>query len=224
MKEHGIVLQESFLFSGMEPAEIERLLKCLGAQERVYRKESYLLHAGDASTELGLLLSGALLVIQEDFWGNRNLMARIAPGQLFAESFACSPGVPLGVSVVALEESRILWLDVKRILTTCPTACASHSDIIRRLLMALAEKNLRFNEKLTHMSQRTTRDKLTSFLSAQAQRNGSSSFDIPFSRQELADYLGVERSAMSAALGRLRDEGVLSFQRNHFVLHDISGI
>jgi len=222
MKDHSISLANTFLFSGMEGAEIRKLLTCLGAQERAYCKDDYLLHAGDASAELGLLLSGSLLVIQEDFWGNRNLMARIMPGQLFAESFACSPGVPLGVSVVAMEESRVVWMNVQRILTTCPTACPCHSDVIRRLLMALAEKNLRFNEKLTHMSQRTTRGKLTSYLSAQAQKQGSPSFDIPFSRQELADYLGVERSAMSAELGRLRDDGVLSFQRNHFVLHTLS--
>ena len=218
------VIKTAPIFEGLEDGEIAAALRCLNAVSIRFCRGSYILRAGASPEAVGLLLSGSADVVQEDFWGNRNLRARLQPGQLFAESFACSPGVPLGVSVVALEESCVLWLDVKRILTTCPTACASHSDIIRRLLMALAEKNLRFNEKLTHMSQRTTRDKLTSFLSSQAQKSGSSSFDIPFSRQELADYLGVERSAMSAALGRLRDEGVLSFQRNHFVLHDISGI
>ena len=166
---------------------------------------------------VGLLLEGAVLVVQEDFWGNRNLIARIQPGQLFGESYACS-GAPLGVDVVADSPSRVLWLNVHRVLSVCPNGCAYHSRLIRNLLSVLAEKNLRFKEKLDHMGQRTTREKLLSYLSAEARRQKSSEFDITFNRQQLADYLSVERSAMSAKLGKLREEGVLDFERSHFRL------
>ena len=100
----------------------------------------------------------------------------------------------------------------------CPSACSHHSRIIRNLLGELAEKNLRLNEKLTHMGQRTTRAKLMSYFSAEAQRRGSYEFDIPFSRQQLADYLGVERSGLSMELGKMRDEGLLDFHKSHFLL------
>jgi len=103
-------------------------------------------------------------------------------------------------------------------LNVCPSACEHHSRIIRNLLGELAEKNLRFGEKLTHMGQRTTRAKLMSYFSAEAQRLGSYEFDIPFSRQQLADYLAVERSGLSLELGKMRSEGLLDFHKSHFIL------
>lgn len=223
MKKYFDIIKASTIFSGIDENEIESMLVCLNAKEGSYRKGDYLLRTGDSAEEIGLLLYGSVLVIQEDFWGNRNLMSRIVPGQVFAEAFACSPGSVLNVSVTSDEASSVLWLNVRRILTSCPTACSHHSRMIRNLLSDIASKNLRFNEKLTHMCQRTTRDKLMSYLSAEAQRRGISEFDIPFNRQQLADYLSVDRSAMSSALCRLRDDGTLDFDKNHFVLHLCSG-
>ena len=136
----------------------------------------------------------------------------------FAETFACAAGTAMTVSVLADSDCEVLFLNVKRILTVCPTACSHHSRVIRNLLADMAGKNLACNEKLLHMAQRTTRAKLLSYFSAMAQKQNSARFDIPFSRQELADYLSVDRSAMSAELGRLRDEGVLTFSRSHFCL------
>ena len=122
------------------------------------------------------------------------------------------------MSIIAETPVTVLLLNIKRVLNMCPFACAHHSRIIRNLLGELAEKNLRFGEKLTHMGQRTTRGKLLSYLSAEAQRLGRYEFDIPFSRQQLADYLAVERSGLSLELGKMRREGLLDFQKNHFVL------
>lgn len=139
-------------------------------------------------------------------------------GQTFAAAYACAPGSVLNVSVVAETAVTVLYLNIKRVLHVCSSACAHHSHIIRNLLGELAEKNLRFSEKLTHMGQRTTRAKLMSYFSAEAQRLGKYEFDIPFSRQQLADYLAVERSGLSLELGKMRDEGLLDFHKNHFVL------
>lgn len=212
------VLRGSAIFAGISDGEIAAMLGCLGAGVREYGKGEFVLRSGDRAESMGLLLSGSVLVAQEDFWGNRNIMAGIRPGQLFAEAFACSPGAALSVSAEAEERCAVLWLGVGRVLTTCPSACPHHARLIRNLLSDLAEKNLRLQEKLTHMGQRTTREKLLSYLSAEARKQGSAEFDIPFSRQQLADYLSVERSAMSAELGRLRDDGVLTFRRSHFRL------
>lgn len=199
------------LFRGLNEPELKSALDELGATTRRFAAGSVLLSVGERPKWLGILLSGRAEIGQEDFWGNRNLMAVLEPGELFAESFACA-GTPAGVSVTAREECEVLILNVSRLLSSGQRA------IIANLVAALAGKNLRFHAKLTHMGQRTTREKLRSYLSAEARRQGSAEFDIPFDRQELADYLAVERSALSAELGRMRREGVLETRRSHFHL------
>ena len=194
------------------------MLSCLRAEKRDFPKEAFVLRAGDTADSIGLVLSGAVLVIQEDIWGNRNILSKAGLGQTFAAAYACAIGSRLNVSVIAETPVTVMFLNVKRILNVCPSACSHHSRIIRNLLGELAEKNLRFNEKLTHMGQRTTRSKIMSYLSAEAQRLGTYEFDIPFSRQQLADYLGVERSGLSLELGKMRSEGLLDFRKSHFVL------
>ena len=194
------------------------MLSCLRAEKRDFPKEAFVLRAGDTADSIGLVLSGAVLVIQEDIWGNRNILSKAGLGQTFAAAYACAIGSRLNVSVIAETPVTVMFLNVKRILNVCPSACSHHNRIIRNLLGELAEKNLRFNEKLTHMGQRTTRSKIMSYLSAEAQRLGKYEFDIPFSRQQLADYLGVERSGLSLELGKMRSEGLLDFRKSHFVL------
>ena len=218
MKDFLPVIRSSTLFSGISEEEVTAMLSCLNAEERSFPKEAFVLRAGDTAGSIGLVLSGSVLVIQEDIWGNRNILSKAGPGQTFAAAFACAPGSVLNVSVVAETPVTALFLDVKRILTVCPSACAHHSRIIRNLLGELAEKNLRFGEKLTHIGQRTTRSKLMSYLSAEAPRRGAVEFDIPFSRQQLADFLGVERSGLSLELGKMKQDGLLDFHKSHFVL------
>ena len=218
MKEFFPVIRSAPLFSGISEEELAAMLSCLRAEKRDFPKEAFVLRAGDTVDSIGLVLSGAVLVIQEDIWGNRNILSKAGPGQTFAAAYACAPGSRLNVSVIAETPVSVMFLNVKRILNVCPSACSHHSRIIRNLLGELAEKNLRFNEKLTHMGQRTTRSKIMSYLSAEAQRLGTYEFDIPFSRQQLADYLGVERSGLSLELGKMRGEGLLDFRKSHFVL------
>ena len=218
MKDFLPVIRSSQFFSGISEAELTAMLSCLKAEKKVFPKEAFVLRAGDTADSIGLVLSGSVLIIQEDIWGNRNILSKAGPGQTFAAAFACAPGSVLNVSVIAETPVTVMFLNVKRVLNVCPSACAHHSRIIRNLLGELAEKNLRFSEKLTHMGQRTTRSKLMSYFSAEAQRLGKYEFDIPFSRQQLADYLAVERSGLSLELGKMRKEGLLDFHKNHFFL------
>ena len=194
------------------------MLSCLETREERFPKDTFLLRTGDTAESIGLVLSGSVLVVQEDIWGNRNILSKARPGQTFAAAYACAPGSLLNVSVLAETPVTAMFLNVKRVLNVCPSACEHHSRIIRNLLGELAEKNLRFGEKLTHMGQRTTRAKLMSYFSAEAQRLGTYEFDIPFSRQQLADYLAVERSGLSLELGKMRSEGLLDFHKSHFIL------
>lgn len=218
MKEFLSILNKAELFKGVDETEIESMLGCLGAKTERYKKDGYILRVGDSPDSVGLLLSGSVFVIQEDYWGNRNIRAHMMPGQVFAESYACVPGAVMDVSVVADESSEVMWLNVQRVLHTCPTACSHHNRMIRNLLSDLAVNNLRINEKLTHISKRTTREKLLSYISAEAQRQRKSEFTISFNRQQLADYLSVERSAMSAELSKMRKDGLLAVDKNRFSL------
>ena len=218
MKEFFPVIRSAPLFSGISEEELTVILSCLRAEKRVFPKGAFVLRAGDTADSIGLVLSGTVLVIQEDIWGNRNILSKTGLGQTFAAAYACAIGSRLNVSVIAETPVTVMFLNVKRILNVCPSACSHHSRIIRNLLGELAEKNLRLNEKLTHMGQRTTRSKIMSYLSAEAQRLGKYEFDVPFSRQQLGDYLGVERSGLSLELGKMRSEGLLDFRKSHFVL------
>lgn len=212
------IIRSSQLFSGITEEEIPGMLGCLEAKIKAYHKGEFIFRSGNTTSFLGMLLSGQAFILQEDFWGNRNIISSITQGQTFAETFACAPGAMMSVSVVAESDCSVLFLNVKRILTVCSSACSHHSRVIRNLLSDMAEKNLANNEKLSHMAQRTTRAKLLSYFSSSARKNNSSAFDIPFSRQQLADYLSVERSGLSLELSKMRREGLIDFHKNHFIL------
>ncbi len=218
MKDFLPMIRASRLFSGVSERELEAMLACLRPETKDYPKDAFVLRAGDTAEAVGLVLSGTILMLQEDVWGNRNILSKAGPGQIFAAAYACAPGSVLNVSVLAETPVTVLFLNVGRVLTLCPAACAHHSRLIRNLLGELAGKNLRLGEKLTHMGQRTTRAKIMSYLSAEAQRLGTYELDIPFSRQQLADYLGVERSGLSLELGKMKQDGLLDFHKNHFEL------
>ena len=203
-------MTSSPLFRDIAPADLASLLDCLDARERAYEKGAWLLRRGERTDRLGLVLSGTVHILREDFWGNRSIVGLAGPGEIFAESYALA-GEPLEVSVLAASDARVLFLRVETALTDC-------GQLTRNLTALLAEKNLTLTRKMRHMARRTTREKLLSYLSAQALRSGGPEFDIPMDRQQLADYLAVDRSAMSAALGKLRDEGTLTFRKNHFHL------
>lgn len=227
------LLTASPLFAGMAPQDIAALSGTLSAGIRKYKKQEFILHSGRPISGPGILLSGSADIIKEDFWGNRNILSKLRPGDIFAETYACLPGTLPTVSVVTDEVSEVLFLDIRPILASETPASPAHALLIRNLLTATARKNLLLNEKMTHLSRRTTREKLLSYLSAEAMRRAAcesesrhartpscpaAEFDIPFNRQQLADYLSVDRSAMSAELCRMRDEGLLTFHKNHFTL------
>ena len=221
MRDFIKILSKSSLFSGIDEEHVVAMLGCLQATTRHYTKGAFILRPGDSVNGVGLVLAGRLLVVREDYWGNREIVSSVSPGNLFAEVFACIPEASATVGVVADEECTIMLLDVRRILTTCSSSCAFHALLIENLVRVLAQKNLMMNEKLGHLSRRSTREKILSFLSAEALRQGTESFSIPFNRQQFADYLSVDRSAMSAELSRMRREGLIEFRRSQFELKNV---
>ena len=211
---------KSRLFAGMRREEVETILPCLAGTVQTFAKEDCLLRAGEPAGRMGLLLEGAAQVVQEDYWGRRFLVARIEAGELFGESFACLEGETLPVSVIAAEPCTALLLEGRAVLHPCARACPGHGKLMGNLLEILAVKNTALTRKMEHLTRRTNREKLLSYLSEQARRCGGGRFSIPFTRQERADYLAVDRSAMSRELSRMREDGLCNFAGREFVLRE----
>ncbi len=203
------------LFRGIPQEALPALLEGLRARKRRCGRGEVVLRRGERADRLGLVLSGTLHIVKEDFWGSRTIVGLARSGEVFAEAYACLGGEPLEVAVLAAADAEVLFLNSVQALSCARPGAA---EFTRNLLTILAGRNLTLTRKIGHMARRTTRDKLLSYLSAQAMQAGGPEFDIPLDRQQLADYLAVDRSAMSTALGKLRDEGVLTFQKNHFHL------
>ncbi|MEE1087136.1 MAG: Crp/Fnr family transcriptional regulator [Schaedlerella sp.] len=211
-------LKRTQLFSGVGDQEISAMLNCLQARLLTFKKGDYVFREGEHIDNISVLVEGKLLVQHDDFWGNRNIVNVIRTGEMFGEAYVAPESGTLLNDVIAVEDSLIIFFDVKRILTVCSTACRFHSMVVQNLFFAISEKNRKLVQKIGHMSKRSTRSKLLSYLSEEAKKNNTNQFTIPFTRQQLADFLCVDRSAMSNELCKMRDEGLLRFEKNHFIL------
>ena len=218
MKKYIPVLKRTKLFSGVGEEDISSLLSCLGARKKEYKKGEYILREGEHIRDIFILVEGKIHIQKDDYWGNRSILSVISVGEMFGEGYAALESGALLNDVVAVEVSSVIFFDVKRILTTCSSACRFHNMIVQNMFFAISDKNRKLVQKLGYMSGRTTRTKLISYLSEEAKRQGSSSFTVPFNRQQLADYLCVDRSAMSNELCKMRDEGMIKFEKSRFEL------
>jgi len=212
------VLEKAALFSGTSATEIESMLGCLGTRTRSYDAGEYVFHMGDKTNSVGLVLEGRVEIENVDVWGNVSVIDTCGAGQLFCEEYAAIPDEPLMVDVVALEKTRIMFLTAGKVLTTCPHACPHHSRTSLNLTTMIARKNLSLSRQIFHAAPKSIRGKLLSYLSYEANMVGSDEFDIPFNRQQLADYLGVDRSALSNELSKMQKEGIVETKRSHFKL------
>lgn len=214
-------LSNTPLFHGVKEDEICNILSCLGAREKTYRKNETIYRAGDTVHELGLVESGSANIIVNFYWGSRYIFGHVEKGNIFAENYAAIPGKELICDVVAAEETEILFLDLTKLITTCQNGCNFHQRLIHNLLRISAQKSLNLSSRMMHTAPKALRERLLSYLSEQAMINGSTHFTIPFDRQQLADYLGVDRSAMSNELSKMQKDELISFKKNEFTLYDI---
>ena len=218
MKKYVSILKTSKLFVGLENEEIIAMLACLGAKLSTYKKGEYVLRQGEYLSNVFILVEGSLLIQNDDYWGNRSILRQISPGEMFGESYIAPESDALLNDVAAITDSTVIFFDLKKIIGTCSSACPFHTKAVQNLFFAISEKNRKLVQKMGHISKRSTREKLLSFLSDEAKKRNSSDFTIPFNRQQLADFLSVDRSAMSKELCKLRDEGLLEFDKNSFRL------
>lgn len=217
----SIQLSKIPIFQGIEEPEIASLLQCLQATERTYQKGETILSEGSITENMGIVLSGMALISCGDIWGNTSVLGHVTPGSVFAEVYACIPGEPLLITVSAAEDTTILFINVGRILSTCTNACPFHTRLARNLLTVCAHKSLQLSQRILHTSSKSIRGRLMSYFSQCAKQAGNSTFQIPYNRQQLADYLGVDRSAMCHELSKMQKEGLISYEKNRFSLNNI---
>lgn len=218
MKRYIPILKNTQLFSGASDEDIEAMLGCLQARLCTYKKGEYVLREGERIERLMMLVKGELHIQRDDYWGNRSIISMVGVGEMFGEAYAAPESGPLMNDVLAVEDSAVIFLDIGKLLTVCPNGCKFHAMAVKNLFFAISEKNRKLVRKLGYMSRRTTREKLIAYLSEEAKRQNSGAFSIPFNRQQLADFLSVDRSAMSNELCKLRDEGLIEFEKNRFRL------
>lgn len=224
MRDYSEILKKVSLFDSIKTDEINSIVTNLGARVKKYDKDEYIRHIGDPSDFVGIVLSGSIQIVQDDYYGNRSITATFGEGEIFGEAFACAGVKVLPVGILSCEESKIMFISKTTLLNACNGDCRcgcsrnSHHTIISNLLKSVASKNILLNRKLQYSSHKTTSEKIMAYLNDQARINESDSFTIPFNRQELADYLGVERSAMSVEINKLVRAGVIETKRSYFRL------
>lgn len=206
------------LFDGIEQSDFNSMIACLDGKTIDISKGIPVFLEGTSARFVGVVLAGTVQVIREDYYGNRSVMTSLQPGELFGEAFSLAGLNAMPVSVIAVKDSTVLLLDCRRILTTCSNSCHFHTLLLRNLLQEMAQKNLALSQKIRYMSQKTTREKIMAFLLDQAKQQKSHEFVIPYDRQALADYLGVERSAMSAEISKLKKSGEIDTKGAWFCL------
>ena len=218
MKIDFSALQKSSLFAGIGEENLQKLFACLAPKERKIKKGTFVFGAGDDIRYVYLILSGSMHIIDEDFWGNSSIVETMERNTLFGEAYVFSSMQSYLVSVVAAEDSVILEMNPISLFETCATCCEYHTQLVRNTLYIVSEKIVRLTEKLGHVTRRTIREKLMSYLTKCAKQEKGAAFDIPYSRQQLADYLCVDRSALSHELSRMQRQGLIRYRKSHFEL------
>ena len=218
MKKYIDIIGKCALFSGISREDILNMLSCLEARIITAAKKQVIFAEGDEAKSMGVVLRGKVRIIREDYYGNRSIVAEVEPGELFAETVAAAGAERMPVSAVAAEESEVMLIDCRRVLYQCGKGCSFHNKLVGNLVQVVAKKNMILNQKIDIISKRTTREKLMTFLLSEAKKKNAGEFDIPYNRQELADYLGVERSALSAEIARMRRDGLIESEKSRFRL------
>jgi len=220
MEKYLNVLNSAGLFRDIDAAELEAMLKCLGAEIQDVSKDVIVLLAGDKPQYVGVVLTGQLHIVREDYDGNRSLLAAVTPGEIFAEALCCAGILESPVTVISDIDSTIMLLSFSRILHTCPNSCAYHTKLIENMLELIANKNLQLQSRMEIISLKAVRAKVMRYLESFVPKQGRN-ITIPFNREEMADFLCIERSALSHELSKMKRDRLIEYKKNKFFLHKL---
>ncbi len=219
MQKYFKLLKRVTIFENIEEGQLSNLLGCLGAKVQVYSKNDIILLVDSKIASVGIILAGSAQIVKEDVMGNRTIMSELSEGDMFGEAFACAGVDKIPVTVLTTTGCEVLFIQFNRIVTTCSSSCSFHTTLIKNMLQLIAQKNILLNNRMDILSQRTTREKLITYLAAIMKKSGKNKFKIPFTRDELADFLCVNRSALSRELSSMREENLLTFHKNEFEIN-----
>ena len=211
-------LPASPLFQGITENELGQMLDCVSTGIKTFHDRDYVFRIGESIASAGLILVGAVNIVKNDVWGDRKIIEHLGPGQVFGETYACLKGEPLMVSAEVHGDTKILFMDISRLLSVCEKNCRFHSNLIRNLLVVFAKRNLMLTRKMDIIMPKSIRGRLLVYLSYESMRIGKNSFEISFNRQQLADYLSVDRSALSSELSKMQRDGIIHVKKNEFEL------
>ena len=204
------------LFLGIRPEDMDAMLGCIGYHVREYKKGEIIAFEAETINHVGLVMKGSVDMIKEDVWGNRTMLLRSYAEDVFGETFACGEDSLSVVTFVAAEDSKVMFLSFCRVMHTCTHACVFHQTLIENMVRIIARKNRELMRKIEVVSKKTLREKILAYLSIQSQAQGASRFEIPLGRVEWAEYLCADRSALTRELSKMKDEGLIDYQRNWF--------
>ena len=212
-------LSNTFLFRGATESELQHMLSCLDGYTKTFEKGDAIFRSGETVEYIGFVISGAVAIRNIDVWGNPSILGFIESGHIFADNYAFIAGEPILNDVLAAKPSEILFLSANKLLKVCPSACACHNSLIRNLFTTIAKRNLMLTRRLTYTAPKSIRGKVLTYLSDKAKQSCSTSVTVPFNRQQLADYLNVDRSAMCNELSKMQQEGIISYNKSTFKIN-----
>lgn len=209
------LMLKTYIFEGLTPDELSGALEYLGAREASYKKGAILINSGDSINEFGVIMSGVVQVSCDDINGNRMIMATVSKGEIFGESLAVTGAKESPICAEAAEEAYVVWLNAEPIRKNCADN-PLHTKIVANFISAIAHKCLSMNDRVQILSKKTIREKVITYLSQLAEHKRRTEFNLPLDRQDMANYLGVERSALSRELSKMAAEGIISYHKNYF--------
>lgn len=214
--EHILREVHSPLFSGIQPEELDAMLGCIGYHIGRFRRGEIVAFEAEHIRHIGIVMSGSVDMIKEDLWGNKTMLVRMHRDELFGETFACGSDKLSVVTFLVSEDAKILFIPFDRVMHSCTMACRFHHQLIENMVHIIADKNRDLMRKVEVVSKRTIREKLLAYLSIQAQVQQSRYIEIPLGRVELAEYLCVDRSALTRELAKMKEDGVIDYHKNCF--------
>jgi len=204
------------LFQGIRQEDMGAMLHCTGYHMGTYRRGQVIALESEQIKQVGIVAAGAVDMIKEDLWGNKTLLMRLRKSEMFGETFACSEDTRSVVTFTAAEDTQVLFIPFYKIMHTCSMACEFHQRLVENMVRIIAAKNRELLRKVEIISKKTLREKILTYLSAQAQLQGSRYFEIPLGRVELAEYLCADRSALTRELSSMKEDGLIDYEKNLF--------
>ena len=207
---------ESPLLDGISPEDRKTMLGCIGYHVASFRKGDVLAFEAEHIRHVGIVISGVVDMVKEDLWGNKTMLVRIRKNEVFGETFACGSDNLSVVTFLVSEDAEVLFIPFDRVMHSCTMACEFHHRLIENMVSVIANKNRDLMRKVEAVSKRTIREKILAYLSIQAQIQQARYLEIPLGRVELAEYLCVDRSALTRELVKMKEDGLIDYDRNCF--------